>query len=243
MSTVIKYLTIDSKKRIRGNSCDFEIPVSPALGGINKISLLSCSIPLTHYNINSSNNVLVFSDGVLMFNVVLPIGSYTRFNIEQLLEDALNLSGSGIVFTVEFSDFLYKLTISGDAPFSLLFASNTLNSIAYVLGFDPVDTALAVSHMGNNSMNLSVPPLLGMQILEFPSMSRDTDSLNWFTFPINTLGDSSDISLHFAHTQYYLDCKNYINNANNLHIRIINLRDNLIFNNNNADINIVLELC
>ena len=95
MAQQIKRLIIDSKNRDFGlNSNDFSIELNPPIEKIKKISLISCSIPNTFYNIEEGSVFIYLQlqqDTTPIFiQFSLESGAYTIDTLIQLLNDRFN---------------------------------------------------------------------------------------------------------------------------------------------------------
>lgn len=107
-------------EQTQASNCSIQIhkPVSA-----KKVSLISCQIPNTFYNITQSNNKFVIAE----VDYEIPVGNY---DLNQLLNTITTISG----FTFTYSDISNRITISSGGIFDIYF--DTENSIGHVLGFN-----------------------------------------------------------------------------------------------------------
>jgi hypothetical protein len=121
--------------------------------------------------------------------------------------------------TVTFSENTYKLTITSTTNFALQFATYTTNLANHIMGFDELDTTSALSHKGDNSINLSIPPCIFIKINEFLVNCRSSKvSIEPFlsTSIINTI--SGEVNFYFPNNQFNLVSNSTVSYLNNLTI-------------------------
>lgn len=114
---------------------------------IAMFKILEAEIPFSYYVVNSSNNTFLLNGGT----VTLPVGNYTATTLATALQSAL---GGG--YTVTYSSQTQKFTITGSAPFNLIFGSaddNGLTNPRLVLGMNP--------GVNSSSGNVLVAPNVG----------------------------------------------------------------------------------
>ncbi len=153
------YLLLDSRDRILSKSpstSDVTFELDTAFN-VKSINCLSFILPLSQYNvIANQNNRIVFSDMNGTHTVDLVQGNYTIIQLLVQVANTMNAASAGMGYAATYDDILYKITITATSNFELLF-SNTLYSIATTMGFNPVDTGLALLHLSDNSIQLSLP--------------------------------------------------------------------------------------
>lgn len=113
-----------------------------------------------------------------------------------------------------------KITITNSTtPFSLLFATNTTNTAAYIMGFINVDGVAALSQTSDNCINLSLPLCVCCNIREFGSNVKSTDDTSsTFVFPNKVNG--GDI-LVYSEIADYKQCSKIIENNIQLDLGIM----------------------
>jgi hypothetical protein len=239
----IHYLHINSKNRSHGSSHNFLIQLHPAISTVKSVNLLALSLPITNYTINSYNNLIYFTDGVTDFTATITSGIYNSDNIVLAIKTAIEATAIVGTITVMFLENTYKLTITSTTNFALQFATYTTNSANYIMGFDEVDTASALSHEGNNSINLSIPSCIFVKINEFPTNCRSSNDING-TFPIyiyiNTI--SGEINFYFPNSQFNLVSNNIVSYLNNLIIQLINPDTGYLFDIQDSEWSMLLAL-
>ena len=101
------------------------------------LSVVSCLIPFSFYNINNSNNSLYYSfDGNSMTNILIPIGNY---NINDLVK---YFKASMSNFTITYNQNSNKLSFT-HATTNFMFMS--VSSCLSVLGFNDNTTYISTS--------------------------------------------------------------------------------------------------
>jgi hypothetical protein len=237
----IRYLHINSKLRSYGHSHDFAIQLQPSIGSIKRIKLLALAMPLSNYTINSTNNLIYFNDGVTDYIATITPGVYNSDNIVTAIKTAMEATGYAGTITVTFSENTYKLTISSTTNFMLQFQTLTDNSANHILGFDELDTVLALSHEGDNSINLSIPSCIFLKIAELPSMVRSSNGING-TFPIYINVISGEVNYFYSNLYFENVAYNTISFTNMLHIQLIDPDTGNTFDINDNDWSMLLEL-
>ena len=175
-------LLVNSSQRYSGTTSDFKVILNPTLQ-TSKISLLSCLIPLTHYNVNSSNNIIYFSDEINSYSASVLEGSYDMDEVLLAIAAAMT-SESGNSFTVTFNEITLHFTITSDALFSFDFGTETTNSMGSFLGYTQ-NTGNLLTHIGDSSPNLSIPPSIFICISELLVGCKTTSGI-FGTFLVKT---------------------------------------------------------
>ena len=112
------------------SDCEYVLPLIEIPDGFHiYLSVVSCLIPYSFYNINSSNNILKYSfDGVTINTLIIPIGNYNVNNLVTILKSNL-LSG----FSVIYNSIQNKLTFTHTTNEFMFMSSSTCLQI---LGFN-----------------------------------------------------------------------------------------------------------
>jgi hypothetical protein len=150
-------LVVTSAKRNNKStttSSNFVYQINRTVTRIKEVFINSINIPFTFYVINSSNNVLVFENG--LFSITIPPGNYNSTSLGATLQSLLAASGNP--FTVTFSLTTYKLTITSSAQvFNVVsITDDPTSTAAPLLGFN-VTAPLALSVTADSVMNISGP--------------------------------------------------------------------------------------
>ena len=127
-------------KYLNGASdCEYNLPLIEIPDGFHiYLSVVSCLIPYSFYNINSSNNTLFYSVGVGDSNrLTIPIGNY---NVNSLLS-ALK-SNISSAFTITYDNIKNKFTFTHTTNDFMFMSSSTCLQI---LGFNNNITILSTS--------------------------------------------------------------------------------------------------
>jgi hypothetical protein len=146
-------------------------------------------IPMSFYNVTAANNVVAFTDTIAHKVIVRP-GYYDNATILTAVAAAMTAVGS-ITYTAVKDAITQNVTISANTGTFVLNFSNTTNSLADLLGYPPVDTSAASSHMSTDMSNLSQIRSLNFAINNITNI-RDLSGSGAFTFivpiAVNQLG-------------------------------------------------------
>jgi len=233
-----RYLLIDSRDRISGTSNNFRITLKPGYKMIKRVKLLAVVLPLTNYIIDSNNNLIYFSDGTNKIATIQP-GVYDYQSITTAINTAFQNAAYTGVMNSSYSTTTLSFTLTGTTAFSLLFGTNTLNSAAYILGFNNADTSSSTVQIANNASNLSLPPYFYINIDNFVDQIT-TSNGDFCTFLIMTQNISSFVTFHWDHTHYTLKTEGILEPLQTLSVNL-KYRNNLDFNINNTDWQMLLE--
>ncbi len=237
----IKFLVLDSIDRLdtskSSTECDFQL--FPGMIGCHGVELLSLVMPMTQYNINSSNNVIYFNDGGNQ-TATMPVGNYTATTFVPMLETTLN-SVSGIGFVVTYSDTTMMFTITAGSNWFYTFGTNQTNSANYILGADPVNTSPALSVTGPNAINLSLPLYFYVSVNEFQTNVKSTNNFDNASFVFVNPVNSGDVLVFDRNTQYKQVVNITESNIQTLSVRFTN-HNNQTLNINNSNWVMVLRL-
>jgi len=158
MTTTTTYITIDSRKRASGNTCDAVYFLDRTLQGVQGLKLSNMQFYNTIYNINQYNNLIGFittsSNGTeSMYIRSLDFGNYVVSEFTVALENLMNSASPG--FTVTYSNITGLITISNSSLFSLDFTSPS--NMWVVLGFLPQLYPTTTSITAPYALNLGMP--------------------------------------------------------------------------------------
>jgi len=129
-----KIVSIRSMDRINSNMSlsDFKVSIN-RLSNIRSVKIQNMIIPLSYYNINSQNNILIFDDPVIRVISLTP-GTYTANQLAVELATRMS-AASTLTFNVSFNSIVSKFSIVGTGVFNLLFANSMGPSLPEILGF------------------------------------------------------------------------------------------------------------
>ena len=160
------------------------IPSQEVLHGT--YSLKAMSLGVTYYNVNSTNNMVYFTDtGGARTCALTPQYYISMAALATNLATAMNSVGSGTV-SVTASASTLRLTITNTVAFSMTFGTNTLNSASIILGFVGNSAGAAITQIGTQSANLSTTLSYNFQLSNSTSELRTLDGKQ-FTFCIPAL--------------------------------------------------------
>lgn len=194
-----RILVLNSKDRLANSvsstNCIFQFSASAC----TKVEPISLQMPMSSYNINSTNNYVYFFDTVARNFVITP-GNYSVYDLIIALQTGFNSVSAN--YTVTYSDISMKITITGLINFRMMFATNTTASSAYILGFSAIDTALALSQRSNNCIDLSLPLYFNCSIREFNDNVKSTSDVDNCTFVFPNRVNGADLMVYSELTDY-----------------------------------------
>ena len=243
MATKPRYLLIDSRDRSASlnSSTDFIVYFQPNIVGAKSVSLQEATIPNTQYSINSSNNLIYFTDGSGSWVGTITPGSYNTITILTAIATAMNAVSSGYSATYNSSTFFITISNSGD--FELTFGTNTTDSAAYPLGFANANTTSATSQTSVNAVDFIGPLYFGIRIDQIPINTRSSNEYDFYTFIVSNQA-LSDSSIN------YWSCNNDFDQTidisgmiyiSQFHVQLLT-HDNTLVNLNGSDWNFMLRL-
>ena len=237
-----QYLLIDSIDRIHYSQStnDFVIQFNPSLDHIKSIKLKALFLPLTHYNVNDTNNVIYFTDGSTEYIATLVNGIYDAINILPAIKAAMESTPYAGTITATYDDIAHLYLIESSTNISLQFGSYTSSSIASLLGYANVDTPLGLTHLANVVCNLSVPEYFFINLSGVNSNVRTTNSEN-STFIVFTNTNSGRVNYYFENTHYMSSSRG---NTHPLQVVRVTLKErgNRIFDINGVNWSMLLQL-
>lgn len=201
-------LVIDSRDRINPeitNTNDCRLYIKPSVGGFTKVELLSFSLPLTQYNIDSTNNQVYFTVGGTDYTATITPSSYTICTLTAELKRIMDLESSES-FDVWYDSGLFRLvfTISSAASFSFTWGTNTSNTAATILGFFNSNSSTGVTITSTNAINLSLPLYFYVDIPQIGIHCRSTNENDYATFIVASQGNSSSVNVFNMFSSYQL---------------------------------------
>jgi len=154
--TTTTYITIDSRKRANGNTCDAVYFLDRTLQGVQGLKLSNILFYNTIYNINQYINLIAFrvTSGTTTtpYSLTLAPGNYVVSKFTAALQTLMNGSLSG--FTVTYSNITGLITISNS---NLLFLNFAASTMYVVLGFLPQQYPATTSITVPYALNLGMP--------------------------------------------------------------------------------------
>ena len=121
------------------SDCEYHLPLIEIPEGFHiYLSVVSCLIPYSFYNINSSNNVLNYSfDGIDIKTLTIPIGNYNVNSLLSVLKSNLLPS-----FTITYDSVKNKFTFT-NITYNFRFMSSS--TCLQILGFNNNITIFSTS--------------------------------------------------------------------------------------------------
>ncbi len=150
------YIKLDSSQRAyytTTNAGAFTLTVQRPLKG--RWRLCQAYVPVSQFNVGATNNVIYFYENNVAKTATLTPGYYDSNSLLTEVATQMNAASGGYAaYSVTQSALPLRITIASTQPFSLQFQTYTANSAASILGYLPVDTALATSQLATNISNL-----------------------------------------------------------------------------------------
>ena len=166
-------LIIDSRERNSSSSAsssDFTIYLYSSFTNINQIRLNWIQIPNTLYNINSSNNIVSFTENLTLKTATIPSGNYNALDLASELASILTTASEGYnVYTVTYSTKTFMLSFTASAHGFQLNCSKA-NFPYHELGFALTDTSLVTSLTSLYVVSLEQPTEIIISINQFDKM-------------------------------------------------------------------------
>jgi len=167
-STITPPLVINfnSKDRVQGSNSSFlSEPVDLGNNKFDSVCLVQASLPKSFYNMPSGFNTFTLKENATSVTVTIPVGSYTRINLQSVLATKLTaISPNALTYTVSYpvstvaDTFHYTFTVNSSViAVQFIFAST---SPYRQLGFE-IATYTFTAGVGSstlesvNSLNLS----------------------------------------------------------------------------------------
>lgn len=207
MSQKTHTLLIDSRDRVNpltSNTNDCRLYVKPAIKDFTKVELLSFSMPVTQYNVDSTNNQIYFDVGGSDYTASITEGSYTICTITAELKRVMDLASSEN-FDIWYDEALFRLVFTiGTGTFSFTWGTNTSNTAAGLLGFLNSDSTPAQTITSDHAINLSLPLYFYVDIPQFGIHCRSTNENDYATFVVSSLQNSAGINVFNMFSNYQL---------------------------------------
>ena len=153
-----KYVKIDSSQRVNPLNTS---PSKFSIRGTNVVFkgryvLKAVFMPVTYYNVSSTNNLLYFTDANGTHVASIPIGYYTSSTYLATVGSIMSAASPGITYSLVKDSTTLAVTITASSgTFALTFGTNTIHTAATSLGFPAVDTNSTISHLASGLLNLS----------------------------------------------------------------------------------------
>jgi len=185
-------LSVNSADSSSGTDASYvlNLPSAACLYKPKRIRLRQVIMPISLYNVRSTNNTIDFKDtGGTTRSVTITPGAYNATSLCSAVLTALNSVGPADFTTVTYSATTMKITISNSGSFSLLFGSgtNVATSIGPTLGYAVADTASATSAVADNVLQLYHPESLFISIFEFGTPGVNSKGKKYtFSMLVNT---------------------------------------------------------
>jgi len=167
-STITPPLVINfnSKDRIQGSNSSFlSEPVDLGNNQFDSVCLVQASLPKSFYNMPSGFNTFTLRENAASVTVTIPVGSYTRINLQSVLASRLTAaSPNGLTYTVSYpastvaDTFHYTFTVNSSAiTVQFIFtANNPYRQLGFEIETYTFTPAIGSSSLESvNSLNLS----------------------------------------------------------------------------------------
>lgn len=235
----VKYLLVESSKRISGSAQDYTIQI-PAVQHATRVSLISASIPNTLYNITTSNNTIYWTRAGAKTTTISP-GAYSVSALVVALAAAMEAADNTETYNVSYSATTMKITITCSAAIGLT-CVNIIDAIWDVLGFSTsANRAAATSHEGDDVLRLDFPSYLLISVAEFAPagvVCADNIRANFIVY----MDTNSQYVQIYNHKNSFDNLSEYTsrNGINNLTVRLLQ-PDGSLVDLNGGDWSFVLQ--
>lgn len=235
-----RFLLVDSRDRLNyeeTESEDFYIQLPTQIEKVKSIQLKAVSLPITHYIIDDTNNIFYFGGAL---QAIIPPGTYDISDLQIIMKIQIEGVSGGISVNISYSYATQFLTFEFSSAVTLNF-SNTLNSIAEILGFENQNYPSQTTHTSQYPINLHPVPFFYININELTNNLRSSSN-DLATFVVFVSQISGQINYHFANNTY--DCStSHIPTSNLQHIHIqLKIRNNAPFTLRRANWTMLLEI-
>lgn len=126
-----RVVIVDSDNRTSGTSTNFSIALQIPTNNYNRCSLLQISVPRSWYDFQTGYNTFQLQEGLTTVTVTIPIGSYTKNSLIQVLKDILNsVSPNNLIYNITYPSSLqanttkFTFTVSGSFITKFIFTTN-----------------------------------------------------------------------------------------------------------------------
>lgn len=161
MESLQLYLNSSNADNYIGNNksyCEWILPVIEIPDGFHiYLSVQNTSIPYSFYNINSTNNTLIYLLSPSVYNtIIIPQGNY---NINNLISTLISLMTG---FTITYNNITNKITIIyslGD--FTLLLNSSILS----ILGFSTTSIIRSLNGTRTSDNSINMHPITSINVV------------------------------------------------------------------------------
>lgn len=160
-------ILIDSRSRTSGTSTNFEINLVEAISNVTKISLISCAIPYTPFNIVTGvNDTITFFENSLTKTSTLTAGSYSAASLATAVATAITTTSGGFnTYTGSYSSSTGRFTFTAGNAFRFLCSSSKFPYTE--LGYAATDTGSATSQTSTNIVSLERPTYFYIDVDKF----------------------------------------------------------------------------
>lgn len=212
---------------------NFENMLFTTFNNASKLRLVSASIPITYYSVNSTNNVIYFNENIgANATANITAGSYTTTSLATVIGTVMTAaSPNGRTYTVTYSNTLNAFTITVSAgTFRFSFGTNVTNSAFRVLGFNNTDGVLALTQTSPNQPQLNLTSVICLRSAELAgrliksNVSNQINDNVLYIMPVTVaLGDL--LTYYNQDSDYYeIDMKN----CNKFDIMLTDLSGNIL---------------
>ena len=140
-------------------------------------------LPVSWYNINSTNNKIVFYYYLLPRTATIPPGYYNTSNITTAIKTAMEAAAGSGTFTVTYDSLTSKFTITHSLDIWTIVPGET-GTCHSMLGFSESAQTPATSQTSDGVVNLAYPLSINIFIDGATSTISDSKSNPTFTVPI-----------------------------------------------------------
>ncbi len=153
----IVHLVIDSEQRTTGINESFSMTMTPPIRYVEKVILKGFSIPASFYNINSTNNQLVYTDDGGQFTITITPANYTGESLADAIKLAMLVNGAGHIVQFDLDTFKFTFTYTGVGNLTLSDTTDEPTSTLFpLLGFSITQSG-AKTYTSDEVANIASP--------------------------------------------------------------------------------------
>jgi hypothetical protein len=144
---------ISSRSRVSGTSSDFIYSMNFAGQKVKGFKISNVTIPFKFYPINSTNNIIYFTEGATPATATINPGTYTPTSLATHVQAIMTAASPTVsTYTVTYNSISDQFSLAISAgTFQFTFGTNTSSSANEILGFSQQDTSARSTQTSNIS--------------------------------------------------------------------------------------------
>jgi len=230
-------INFNSKDRVSGSNSSFlSNPVDLGQNSFDSVCLVQASLPKSFYNMPSRFNTFTLTEGVTSVTVTIPVGNYTRINLQSTLATVLTLASPNLLtYTVSYpastaGDTFHYTFESNSAVIVSKFTFTTNESPFRQLGFEDNTTNTFTAGVGISTLESVNGINLSFILRAFIKTNLVLDATNGILEEILNYGSFPSSSVvHYQQYNFDMNSRRYNpDNKNSWQFSLVDAFDNLI---------------